>query len=250
MRKVRTISGRKFIWKDEDIQYLKENYETKTNMELAVALKLNLTLVRTKLYELGYKRMELEYWTEEQVAYLKKHYKKIGDVELAEIFNECYYKQKGWTKKHIVKKRMYLGLKRTEKQKAAIKIRNTIAGRFSVNHYKRWLGKVSPVGTIRIWKNQFNKPFKVIKIEGGFVHYAPWLWLQHNDSIPEGHVIGFKDKDNMNVVIENLICIDRAEHAIRNRMIDYDLFPEEMQQTIVLISKLKSKIKQHGKKQS
>ena len=75
------------------------------------------------------------------------------------------------------------------------------------------------MGEIREWKHSYTPndlKFKVIKTEEGFVHYAPWLYRKHFGEIPEGFIIGFKDRDNMNVVPENLELIDRAEHARRN----------------------------------
>lgn len=241
--KYRSTAGKKIKWTDEDINFIKENFDQLTNPELATHLRLRLTSVRTKCHELGLKRMEMEYWTPEQIKFLKSNYKKIGGKELAEIFDIHYYKAKGWTLKHIEKKRMYLGLKRTPKQLQKIKERNRKNGCWAVSHYKRWLGRITPAGTVKTWRNQYGKPVKVIKTELGFVHYAPYLWMQHNGDIPEGYVIGFKDKNNMNVVIENLICITRQEHAIRHHYIGYDELPEELQTTVLLISKINKKIK-------
>lgn len=47
------------------LQYLVDNYQHKTNAELAAHLGLKRTACRMKLYELGYKRIEMEYWSEE-----------------------------------------------------------------------------------------------------------------------------------------------------------------------------------------
>lgn len=89
----------KINWTLKMISFLKDNYESQSNAQLADSLGLKITTLRTKLYELGYKRMDLEYWTAEQVTFLKNNYKKIGDLELSEIFNAKWKKQKGWTKK-------------------------------------------------------------------------------------------------------------------------------------------------------
>ncbi|MES2590877.1 MAG: HNH endonuclease signature motif containing protein [Bacteroidota bacterium] len=204
------------LWTDSMIRFLGENYMSKSNAELASALGLRLTTTRTKLYELGFKRMEMEYWTEEQILFLNENYKTVGDVELAEIFNQLYYKSKGWTKKHIEKKRRYLKLKRTEKQKNKIRDRNTAAGRFSINHWRRWIDRVSPVGEIRTWKRESGRPYKVIKTESGFVHYAQWLYVQNNGPVPEGMVVRLKDDDPLNVIPENLEIIHWSENALRN----------------------------------
>ena len=102
----------KIDWTDKRLKFLKENFNTMTNQQIADSLGLKITSVRHKCYELGLYKMTLEYWTDEQVDFLLKNYKEKGGTELAEIFNKKWYKDKGWTKKHIEKKRRYLKLKR------------------------------------------------------------------------------------------------------------------------------------------
>lgn len=239
----KSTCGKKYVWSKKEISFLKRNFYKLNNTQLAGKLNLSLTIVRTKCYELGLKRIELERWTDEQVKYLIDNYKEIGDVELAEIFDLVYPKNKGWTLKHIEKKRNYLGLKRTEEELVKIKERNKLNGRFSINHWKRWSENNSPIGTIRTWKNKNKREYKVIKTDFGYVHYAPYLWTKHNGDIPDGYVIGFKDKNQLNCKIENLICIDRTTHVIRHRKKYFDKYPEELQESIILISKIKKIIK-------
>lgn len=121
-------SGIKIIWTDEMILFLKENYSKLTNRELANALGLALTITRLKLYELGLKKMEMEYWTDDQVNFLKQNYKTIGDVQIAEIFQSKFPKHKCWTNKHIRKKRVYLSLKRSPKEIENIRSKNAKPG--------------------------------------------------------------------------------------------------------------------------
>lgn len=211
-----TIVYNEIIWTDAMISFLRNNYLDKTNTEIANALGLKLTSTRTKLYALGLKRMDLEYWTDEQVLFLNENYRNIGDVELAEIFNQLYYKAKGWSNKHIEKKRRYLNLKRTEIEKITIKERNRQAGRFSINHWKRWAENIAPVGEIRIWTNESGRPYKVIKTEHGFVHYPQWLYILHFGVVPDGMIVRLIDDDPLNVIPENLEIISRAENALRN----------------------------------
>ena len=87
------------VWTDDMLCFLKANYQSMTNSELANALNLRLTTTRTKLYELGLKRMDLEYWNDDQIYFLKKFYKVLGDTEIAELFNVFYNKNKGWRQK-------------------------------------------------------------------------------------------------------------------------------------------------------
>ena len=96
------------------LEFLRDNYQTMTNQQLAYALQLRLTVTRNKLAELGLKRMELEYWTPEQVKYLKQNFRKMADATIASHFEKTWPKKKKWTKKHIRKKRCHLNLHRTD----------------------------------------------------------------------------------------------------------------------------------------
>lgn len=211
----------KIIWTDEMIDFLKSNFYSMTNRELANALGLNITKVREKCYELGMKRMEMEYWTREQIDFLQAYYPIMGDVEMAELFNQMYPKEKGWTKKHIEKKRRYLKLKRTKEQIAEIKQRNVHQGRFSINHWKRWKGQGREQGELAVWKYHTGTPVVVIKWSGGrfFGIYDTWAhinWMLHYGPIPEGMNIIHKDGDTLNCDISNLQMLSNADNSRRN----------------------------------
>lgn len=77
-------------WTYDRIKFLKDNYSKLSNKELAKTLGLGLTSTRTKLYDLGLKRIEMEYFTDEQIAFLKSNYQTMGDVEIAEYFEENF----------------------------------------------------------------------------------------------------------------------------------------------------------------
>jgi hypothetical protein len=105
---------------------------------------------------------------------------------------------------------------------------------------------VAAVGTVRIWNHGGGKyKFKAIKTENGFVHYAPWLYEKTYGPMPANHIVGFKDRDNMNVVPENLEAITRAEHARRgggNRKLPAELKDAEKNaQSIKSTNKNKTK---------
>ena len=207
----------KIVLEPHEEEFIKDNFFSMTNQELANALGLKLTKLRGFAYALGLKRMELEYWTETQVDFLKLNYKEIGDTELAEIFEIKWKKNKGWTKKHIEKKRRYLNLKRTTLEKKKIKHRNTQMGRFSECAKKKWetTGQ-APIGEKRIWYHPDNTPFVVIKTKKGFVHYNPWLWKKHKGKIPDGFIVRNFSNKLLEVQITDLKLITREENAYLN----------------------------------
>ena len=227
----------------EQKEYVKSNYNSKTNAEMAEYLGLKITTFRTLCYKMGYKRMELEYWTKEQVTYLKKYYKTIGDTEIAANFNKKYHKNKGWNKRHIEKKRRYLGLKRTAEQRKNIQKRNTKNGMFKNCVVKAWKtrGGPAPEGEIRIWSiSGVNQKFR--KTGNTFVKLARYNWEKfHNKKVRKGYCIVFKDENPMNCEPSNLERITLKENAYRNSS-KFHLLPEKTKTVIKLKNKLNKTI--------
>lgn len=207
----------KIIFSQSDIKFVKDNFMSMTNQQIADALGLKLTRCRTLMYELGLKRMELQYWTDEQTSFLIKHYKDIGDSELAEIFDVKWQKDKGWTKKHIEKKRRYLKLKRTKSQIKKIHQRNVLMGRFKDCPVNAWKTRgVAKVGEKRVWFRNDNSPFVVIKKRNGFVSYNRWLWEKHFGDIPEGMNVRITSDDKINFTEKDLVLVTNTENAALN----------------------------------
>lgn len=203
----------KIIFTTEMDNFLKNNFGKMTNKELADGLGLKLTRTRMRLYELGFKRMELEYWTDEQISFLMANYHEIGDVEIAEIFTAVYEKQKGWSKKHIEKKRRYLKLKRTPEMIEQIHSRNTKNGRFSVSHWKRWFEKEAKPGHEVVWHVD-KYPVVMVKMDDGkYKKKAHIIWESINGPIPKKMNIIHLDDNQLNCEIENLRMVSNAEKA-------------------------------------
>lgn len=238
-------STKKITLEPYEEQFIKDNFHRMTNSEIAEALDLKVSKLRGFAYNMGLKRMELQYWTDEQVSFLKENYKQMGDTELTEIFEVKWYKEKGWKKGQIEKKRRYLNLKRTLAQREKIKKRNTLMGRFKGGANKRWeVTGVTPEGEKRIWYNHDNRPFVVIRLKSGFVHYNPWLWEQYYGKPPKGYVVRNFSDNLLDVSISDLKLVTRAQNAAlnsRNRL------PPELQQTKKLINKLSRAIKNQEK---
>src|SRR5690606_25103092 len=126
----------KIIFSAADIQFIKNNFMMMTNQQIADALGLKKTTVRTKAYQMGLKRMKLEYWPDEAVEFLKANYHKIGNVEMVKLFTEKFPKDKGWTTSHIDKKMEQLNLRRSKLDWFTIKERNRDNGSFGKRNPK------------------------------------------------------------------------------------------------------------------
>jgi len=199
-------------------EFIIEFFPGLTNQQLAITLDIKKSTLRRICYRLGLKRMELEYFTAVQITFLKKNYRTKGDCELAEIFQLKWPKQKGWTKKHIEKKRKYLHLHRTSQQIKNIHARNVKAGRFRLCPVKAWNKRgVTPEGDIRYWTHfPSGKKYPVIKHKGKFVQWGRWAWDNEYGKIPKGMNVIFKDENPYNLTISNLAILSNKELARLN----------------------------------
>lgn len=120
----------KIIFSENEIEFIKSNFQQMTNEAIADALGCKKTIVRMKAYELGLQRINLERWTVEQIAYLKSNYKLKGNRELVREFAKLWHKDKGWSTRQINKKLLQMGLYRNKQDLFNITERNRQAGSF------------------------------------------------------------------------------------------------------------------------
>lgn len=158
--------------------------------------------------------------------YLRENYGWIGDTRLAEMFEEKFPKHYPWTKKHIEKRRSYLGLKRTAEQESCLRVLNNKDGR----QVKMWQTRgAATEGDTRIWKGR-----KYIKVNGRFVDY-----YRHVAKAKPGQVVRSHEG--------NVKIIDRAANQRMNAAIRAAL-PPELKQAVKALNKLKKVI--NGKENS
>lgn len=226
----------KHIWTQEEDDFLKQNFFSLTNQQLADALNLKLTITRRRCYDFGLKRMSLEFWTKEQTEFLKANYQSIGDTELAIIFTEKWHKNKGWDKRHMEKKRRYLGFKRTALQIKQIHRRNVENGYFAECAAKRWNGRTALEGTIKVWHSKGGKR-AFIKLKKGYTPYARWLWKKENGKIAPGMVVKLKNDKVIPDSVEDLELITRAENAQINGE-NFHCLPSDLKTAIKLTNKI------------
>jgi undecaprenyl pyrophosphate synthase len=244
MRKNQFIPRNKIVWSEEMESFLIHNYQTKTNLELANHLGLKLTSVRHRLYQLGCRRMEMEYWTNEQIEFLKLNYQQKGDTEIAEHFATIYPKKKGWDKRHIEKKRRYLGLKRDQETILKIHQKNVKDGRFSLCPVKAWNTRGIPVvGVSVVWEsNGIRVPH--VKTETGYRKLAHVNYEKACGPIKPKHLVVHLDGDTLNCEPSNLKMISKAENALRNNT-NIELKDSYILGILRLDEATKQEIKQH-----
>lgn len=192
----------------EQEKYLKDNWYTKTTRVLSEELGFPVTTLRCRAYELGLKKIELERVTPEVVLYIKRNYRRMGDTEIADRLQKLYPKNRAWSKKHVSKKLGYLKLSRTKEELKKIHARNVKNGMFKICPIKAWItrGNARSVGDVVVWEGS-----AFIKIEKGYVPYAPWLWKQINGPVPKGKVVHVLPDSPEVPEIQHLTLKTRAE---------------------------------------
>ena len=106
------------------------------------------------------------------------------------------------------------------------------------NVSKRWDPEIYQVGALRINADGYVD----MKVKEGLrawrqLHYI--LWEDAHGPVPKGHVLRFKDRDPLNVEIENLELIHRRDNMLRNSIHN---LPPALKSSIQLLGQLTRRI--------
>lgn len=202
----------KKAWKQENDQYLKENFSMLSHKQIAEKLGVSVGTVRNKCYQVNLKRKEKTDWNEEETDYLKQRYRLHGDVELARQLTVNF--RRNFTKKMVDAKMSRMNLKRSVEE-----VKRIINKHLAKIQNLRNKPKIE-VGTILTYfeKNR-NRYTLWIKLTKGKkpVAYHRHLWELVNGEIPKGSSITFKDGNSMNCHLENLELKTQEEIIAANR---------------------------------
>jgi hypothetical protein len=202
----------------QEINFLKSNYSDKNTQWIADQLNRPISSIYNKAASIGLKK-SAEYLNSPECGRLKK-----GN----QVGKKSQFKkgQKPFNK----------GQKQTDYMSPEAIVK-TIATRFNKGntpHNTKYDGYESVIGGyvyVRI-----SKGVKVLK--------QRMLWEKVNGSIPKNGNIIFKDGNPLNFDMNNLDLLTHSELMTLNSIHRY---PEEVKKSIRLISKLNSKIIDHGK---
>lgn len=70
-----------------------------------------------------------------------------------------------------------------------------------------------------------------------FISKARWVWEQQNGQMPKSCVIRFRDGNNRNFCLSNLVCVTRHVH-LRLNASDYARLPQNLKPTRLLVETL------------
>jgi len=175
-------------WDKRDVNFLKKNFKTMGNIEIAKAL------------------------TEK-----KRSSRVIDGVRVYRKF----------TQKHIEKKIKLLSLHRSDEDLKTIRIHNMELGmgyRFTSekNAWSLGVRLAAQEEEVRIWKDQTGKKKRMVKVNGKFIPYTAWFYRNFIGPVPSGHIVYHLDTDSLNDDPDNLAtCLrtglnstDRLTNAI------------------------------------
>ena len=191
-------------------------------------------------------------FTKKQEEYIKREYLNKPVKRLADEVNCSFGRIMRFLKKHdleiprsVIEKR----IQESRRQKGCVPfnkgkkqiefmskeaIEKTKATRFKKGNIPHNTKQVN--GEISIRKDSSGRFYKHIRVEKGIWElYHRVLWEKHNGSIPKDMIVAFKDKNSMNVIIENLEIISKEENMYRNSKMNY---PKEIIPSMVLVNKL------------
>lgn len=195
---------------------IKKHFLKLTNRELYDHLTINFglstgyTSFRMALYDLGLKKCKILRWTKEETKFLLDHYKTTGNIEIAKLLSK---KGRVFTTKNIQKKMILLKIKRTTQELDAIRDNHKAKGTYSEANFRKWSDVKARENERRVWICN-DVPRVMIKVEGSFIQYARYRWIQLNGEVPEGYKVYHKDCNPLNVDDDNL--------TIRNRCLNLE----------------------------
>lgn len=204
-------------WTTEEVQLLRDLYPIKSAMTIGAMINRSRTSVSSKANQLKIRKADDWATNPEAKRFFKGHMHTLNRKP-----HNKGKKQSDYLTEEQIKR-----IKQTQFKKGS-KPSHTM-----------------PVGTIITRTNNLRKTYKFLKIDEKkwiFLHHK--IWIEAHGEIPKGHVIAFKDKDTMNVTLENLYAISKEQHCNNNRDSKY---PMELREIIRLKNKLKKEAWQRTK---
>lgn len=159
------------------------------------------------------------------LARLRKLYPEFSNKELSEMLGRSVSTIQGWACKLGLKKSdiFYASKFSSRFKEGHVPVNKDIKGTHFSPATEFKPGHVSAntklAGSITV-RNNYRRGTRYCYIklpEDEWAMYHVHLWTQANGSVPAGHILVFKDKDSLNVVLKNIELITRKENARRNR---------------------------------
>ncbi|PKQ69372.1 hypothetical protein BZG01_00090 [Labilibaculum manganireducens] len=202
--------GIQIRWSQADISFLKNNYKSKGNEELAQLLTAR-----------------------------KKTFRIINGKRIYRTF----------TRKHVEKKMLLMGFKRNADEYLFIRKRNIETGISKAlssddNLWTNGTLSASNEGDTRVWRIN-GKLVRRIKINGTFIPYSRWLYEQRFGKVPVGLIVFHLDFDSLNDSLDNLEIRKKRRISYSDRSKAVGVLKIRVSKQVQQLGKLKSKSEIH-----
>lgn len=191
------------------------------------------------------------HWTNEHLNWLRKKYQRFTPREMSWRFNEKFgtlvtIKQiKSALRNHRIRQfertgRFEKGHQPWNAGKTGFMGPNATSfknGHLPHNHKPLWSERVGKDGYIEMSVPETN-PYTGFHTR--YKHKHVWLWEQANGKRPKGSVVVFKDGDNRNFDLKNLLLVTRAELLSMN-LHGYKDQPPELKPSVLALARLEAK---------
>lgn len=200
------------------IERLKEIYATTLTEDIAEDFSVSIYVIRNAAY----------------VLRLKKDPEWVRERARINMMRPDHPGRKFWIKKGSIPKNK--GLKQTEYMSAEA-IEKSSRTRFKKGNKPN---NIRPIGYERTTRDGYIE----VKTESGkFELKHRIIWQQANGSIPEGYNVQFKDKNPLNLTIDNLYLITRSQQLKTENSL-HAKYPKDIQLAIQAKGVLQRKINQ------
>jgi hypothetical protein len=190
-------------WTKEEAEELQRLYPTTTGKDLALRFGCNVQQIYNRANKMGLHK---------DLDFLHQYYRKNFKGHKATQFKKG---MKSWNKGQ---KGLQIGGVETQFKKGRL-----------------------PHNTKPIGYRSMRDGYWVERTEKGFEFVHVLIWKQHYGDIPKGLFVVFKDRNQQNIVIENLELINRAENMRRNSVQN---LPKEILEVIHIKKSITRKINQ------
>ncbi len=190
-------------------------------------------------------------YTPVKLVFLQEHYPSMDINQLTRAFNEAFGEEKtpGQIRSTCKRYKIRSGRNGCFKKGNKPWITGT-KGKIKPNSGTFRKGRVpaniKPIGHERLcskngyWLVKTNEVNPYTGARGFYRAKHVVIWEEANGPVPEGHILRFRDGDQTNCVLENLMLVTRAEHIHLTRL-GYTEAPEELKPTVALLAKVEIK---------
>lgn len=181
-------------------------------------------------------------WNQAQKQFLADNYPTYTAIELTELINKRFNLKRNYKQIHSAAKRFGIKSGRDGRYKPGNKphpdagAKGPNATSFKKgNKPHNW----QPIGHER-WCGSHHKYLQRKVTDTGhtvsdYVEVHRIVWMEHHGPIPDGNIIIFRDGNNTNFDIENLMMVSRGDHAQMCKMGLYNGHAETKDAALLLV---------------